>query len=144
MDPTPGATTLNAHLIETNTNLGSTMVVVALWMLAICFVGLAIAALATWVQAIRTGARRSDEREFGTGGLGAVIDAIVKVTPELIKTPAGIGALILILGVVLLLGTAAIESNQLKDFGGSPTETVAPSASSAPAHAPVASASAAP
>jgi len=45
-------------------------------------------------------------RDVGAGGLVDVISGLAKAFPELLKQPAGYGAVALLLGVVLLLGTA--------------------------------------
>ncbi|HVM29143.1 MAG TPA: hypothetical protein VM305_00020 [Candidatus Limnocylindrales bacterium] len=100
-------------LIETNTRLGEWLVLAGLVMLITVFIALSLAALVKFLASLRA---QTPLAPAG-GGLAGVIGEILRAVPELIKTPAGIGALLLIVGVVLLLGTAATETAQLADFG---------------------------
>jgi len=117
-DPTPSPApsprpAISQVLIETNTRLGEWLVLAGLVMLITVFIALSLAALVKFLASLRA---QTPLAPAG-GGLAGVIGEILRAVPELIKTPAGIGALLLIVGVVLLLGTAATETAQLADFG---------------------------
>jgi hypothetical protein len=130
--PSSSTSGLNDTLIATNARVGEELAWWGLRLLILCFIGLAIAAV---LKALSAPAGAGGLAQGG-GGPGAVLEAILRAVPDLIKTPAGIGALILILGVLMLLATAAIDTQQLKDFGGGSTEaSAAPSAEVSPAPA---------
>lgn len=115
-DPT-SAPDSAAHesLIATNARVGEELVWWGLRLLIVCFVGLAAGSLWTFVQGLREKSRGARVLEQGGLGLTDLLSTALKAMPDLIKTPAGIGGLILILGVLMLLGTAAIDTHQLSD-----------------------------
>lgn len=115
-EPSPAASSA-AHetLITTNARVGEELVWWGLRLMLLCFAGLALAAALTFVKGLL--AKPAGAADLATGGLGLtdLLAATLKMVPDLIKTPAGIAAMVLILGVLMLLGTAAIEGNQLSD-----------------------------
>jgi hypothetical protein len=115
-------------VIRSNLEVGELFAKVGLVLLVLTFIGMAVmAVLAAIVEA------RNPSRRAVAGGLplGAILSAILKAIPDLIKTPGGIAALLAILGVVQLLGIAAIESGQLSD-GPLASEPSAPPGPTAP------------
>jgi hypothetical protein len=117
-------------IVATNARIGEELVWWGLRLLIVVFVGMAIAATVSWLQTVLNPANAKILTTGGTGVAG-LLDGLAKMLPALIKTPAGIGSVILLLGVVMLLGTASIAGNQLKDFGTvDDTSPSAPAASS--------------
>jgi hypothetical protein len=133
-DPTSApASAAHESLITTNARVGEELVWWGLRLLIVCFVGLAGGSLWTFVQGLREKSRGARALEQGGLGLTELLSAALKAMPDLIKTPAGIGGLILILGVLMLLGTAAIDTHQLSDAPAATEAIVTPVPTAPPA-----------
>lgn len=115
-DPSPSVPSL-AHetLITTNARVGEELVWWGLRLLIACFAGLAIVGATSFIRGLLKPKPTAAELAAGGFGLTDLLAATLKMIPDLIKTPAGIAGLILILGVLMLLGTAAIDTGQLTD-----------------------------
>lgn len=135
----PAVGTVSESLVQTNTRLGELLVIVGLGMVTLVFIALSVAAVFAFVAKNRP----QPKPPIAAAGIGDVIGEALKAMPDLIKTPGGIGGLLLILGVVLLLGTAATQSGQLEAFGGSGS-TAVPTVNPATASPNVSPTSAAP
>lgn len=77
---------------------------------------------------------RGSREQAEAGNITIPIGDVVKVLPELIKTAAGIAVAVLLLGVVLLIGSAFVGSGD--DAGASPAASPAAGSSPGPTGSP--------
>lgn len=123
---TPAVSAAYNDLVATNTAVGQELVWWGLRLLIISFVWLAIVGVVAFARALM---QRPTAVQLAAGGLNLteLLASTLRLVGDLIKTPAGIGALLLIFGVLMLLGTAAIDTRQLSDVPSGVTVSEPPS-----------------